>query len=169
MTARGNGTDRPSLLAVAALPVWQMRDGFSLRVANLLRGLAREWRVTLIAPLDEAAPADPAALGLERLVPVSPEAARHSPRWEVDAEAFRKAVDAALADGRPDAALVWGGAEFAALGRRDFPPAVLDRIDCMALAAWRELGCRSRSGIGPASSGASSTSSGASGASSGRS
>ncbi|HEY6947256.1 MAG TPA: glycosyltransferase family 4 protein [Gemmatimonadales bacterium] len=141
MTARGNGSaGRPSLLAVAALPVWQMRDGFSLRVANLLRGLAREWRVTLIAPLDEAVPADPAALGLERLVPVSPEAARHSPRWDVDAEAFRKAVDAALADARPDAALVWGGAEFAALGRRDFPPVVLDRIDCMALAAWRELG-----------------------------
>lgn len=141
MTGSGSGAPgRPSLLAVAALPVWRMRDGFSLRVANLLRGLAREWRVTLIAPLDDAVPADPDALGLERLVPVSPEAARHSPTWDVNAEEFRKAVDTALAHGRPDAALVWGGAEFAALGRRDFPPVVLDRIDCMALAAWRELG-----------------------------
>jgi len=141
MTGGGNGAaTRPSILAVAAMPVWQMRDGFSLRVANLLRGLAREWRVTLVAPRDETVPDDPATLGLERFVPVSAKAARSSPRWEVDEEAFRKAVDTALADGRPDAALVWGGAEFAAIGRDDFPPAVLDRIDCMALAAWRELG-----------------------------
>jgi glycosyltransferase involved in cell wall biosynthesis len=141
MTGQGNsGPKRLSVLAVASMPVWQMRDGFSLRVANLLRGLAREWRVTLIAPEDEVVRDDSAGAGLERFIAVRPEAARSSPRWQVDEAAFRQAVDAVLAEARPDAALVWGGAEFVAIGRHDFPPVVLDRIDCMTLAAWRELG-----------------------------
>lgn len=141
MTGSGNGAAiRPSVLAVACMPVWPMRDGFSLRVANLVRGLSCEWRVTLIAPRDAAVPDDPTGLGLERFVPVSPEAARSGPGWEVDEGAFRRAVDGVLADARPDVALVWGGAEFVAIGRDDFPPTVLDRIDCMALAAWRDFG-----------------------------
>jgi len=131
---------RPSLLAVAIMPVWHMRDGFSVRTANLLHGLARDWRITLIAPQGDGDPGDPFDVGLERFVRLSPEAARTSPRWTVDEPAFQQAVDLVLKDGRPDAALVWGGAEFVAIGRHDFPPAVLDRIDCMALAAWRELG-----------------------------
>ncbi len=131
---------RPSVLAVASMPVWHMRDGFSLRTANLLRGLVQEWRITLVAPQGEGDPDEPAELGLERFVSVSPEAARTSPRWEVDERPFQRAVDLVLANGRPDAALVWGGAEFAAIGRKGFPPVVLDRIDCMALAAWRQLG-----------------------------
>lgn len=132
---------RPSLLAVACMPVWHRRDGFSLRAANLLRGLAEEWRITLVAPRGgEGGPEEPGELGVERFVALSPDAARSSPRWEVDERPFRAAVDAVLANGRRDAALVWGGAEFAAIGRKDFPPAVLDRIDCMALAAWRQLG-----------------------------
>ena len=143
MTGPGNHTGkRPSLLAVASMPVWHMRDGFSLRTANLLRGLAQEWRITLVAPQGEGDPEEPAELGLERFVSVSPEAARSSPRWEVDELPFRQAVDRVFANGRPDVALVWGGAEFAAIGRKDFPPVVLDRIDCMALAAWRQLGLR---------------------------
>lgn len=141
MSGGGNGAvKRPSVLAVATMPIWQRRDGFSLRVANLLRGLAREWRVTLVAPQDKVVPDDPAGLGLEHFVPVSPEAARSSPRWEVDEQAFRRAVDTALAAGRPGVVLLWGGAEFVASDRQAFPPVVLDRIDCMALAAWRDLG-----------------------------
>ena len=138
MTGNPAGT-RPSLLAVASMPVWHMRDGFSLRTANLLRGLAEEWRITIVAPQGEGDPEAPGELGIERFVALRADAARSSPRWEVDERPFREAVDEILANGRPDAALVWGGAEFAAIGRSGFPPAVLDRIDCMALAAWRQL------------------------------
>ena len=141
MTGPGNQTGkRPSVLAVASMPVWHARDGFSLRTTNLLRGLAQEWRITLVAPQGGSEPEELAELGLERFVSVRPEAARSSPRWEVDEPPFRQAVDLVLADGLPDAALVWGGAEFVAFGRKNFPPTVLDRIDCMALAAWRQLG-----------------------------
>ncbi|HTC25108.1 MAG TPA: hypothetical protein VK688_12135, partial [Gemmatimonadales bacterium] len=65
---------RPSLLAVAIMPVWHMRDGFSVRTANLLRGLARDWRITLIAPQGDGDPGDPFDVGLERFVRLSPEA-----------------------------------------------------------------------------------------------
>src|SRR4051812_20127876 len=39
-----------ALLAVCTLPPVPVVNGYSLRVYNLLRELAREWRVTLVAP-----------------------------------------------------------------------------------------------------------------------
>ena len=91
MTGDKAGT-RPSLLAVACMPVWHMRDGFSLRTANLLRGLAR-------GVADHA----PGAPGRRR----SRRAGRAGGRAIRGAEPGRRALEPAVGGGR--AAVPEGG------------------------------------------------------------
>ena len=50
MCAAGLTNSRRTLLAVAGMPVLPVNNGYSLRVANVLRALSSEWRVVLAAP-----------------------------------------------------------------------------------------------------------------------
>ena len=108
-----------------------------MRVASLLRELARDWAITLIAP-GGIAPG-----GIERPVavdwiPVALTGAGLSYPWRFDARALLAARDSA---GAFDAALIWPGAEAVGFGM----PAVMDMIDCNALEFWREMrGARGR-------------------------
>ena len=45
---------KPKLLAVATISPWPVFDGYALRVYHLLRYLARDWDVTLVATADSA-------------------------------------------------------------------------------------------------------------------
>lgn len=124
--------NRPSLLGICTLPPWPVRDGYALRVFQLLRELARSWRITLIAP--EQAQLDALVPGvIAEHVRVRIEGPGATYPWRFDQTALRKAVDRALAHCRPDRALVWPGAEAQWFGRRDLPPAVMDMIDCNTL------------------------------------
>lgn len=119
----------PRLIAVCTLPPWPIRDGYALRVANLLPLLARRWEVTLLAP--GAAPP-----GVARHVPLALDGPGRSYPWRFDDRALRAALDAALPAARPDRALVWPGAEGAWLAAAGRPPAVLDMIDCNPREFW---------------------------------
>ena len=120
----------PRLFAVCTLPPWPVRDGYSLRVANLLSRLAVRWKVTLLAPLGPAG---------ERL----PRVAEHVPLvltgpglsypWRFDNAPLMAAIGRCVAATRPDRALVWPGAEGAWLTSGTQVPAVLDMIDCNPL------------------------------------
>lgn len=125
---------RPRLLAVSNHPVYPPHNGFSLRVANLLPELARDWSVALVAPPDpEAGPAlPPGAVSELATVPAS------GPFAMADPTALRAAVDRMLATWRPDVVLAWCGAEFAAIDHARSVPVVGDRIDCMTLTLWRD-------------------------------
>src|SRR4029077_2823557 len=118
----------PVLLAVATVPPWPICNGYALRVYHLLRELAQAWQIVLIAP----AAVVPAALRdvLSEYIPV-----RFAGRWgslpsQYDTGPFREAAEWVVAARKPDAALLWQGAEFLGF-ERGFPPAVADRIDCL--------------------------------------
>lgn len=119
----------PRLLAVCTLPPWPIRDGYALRVANLLQRLAQRWEVTLLAP--GAAPP-----GVARHVPLALDGPGRSYPWRFDDRPLRAALDAVLRATRPDRALAWPGAEGAWLATADRPPAVLDMIDCNPREFW---------------------------------
>lgn len=131
------GAAAASLLAVCTQPPWPVRDGYGLRVANLLEQLAASWRITLVAPL-KAAPHGIAC------VPVRLSGTGLTYPWRFDTAPLCAAVRAALA-ARPAArALVFPGAEACWFDRDDLPPAVMDMIDCNPLEFWRgALGGRS--------------------------
>lgn len=116
------------LLAVCTLPPWPVRDGYSLRVANILQRLAERWEVTLLSP--GAAPP-----GM-RHIAMTLDGPGLSYPWRFDNRPLAAGLSAALA-GQPDRALVWPGAEDAWLRAQDTPSAVLDMIDCNALEFWR--------------------------------
>ncbi len=128
--------DRPVLLAAAAMPVWPVRDGYSLRAANLLRELAAGWRITLVAP-SGAEDGHLGDLEIERFVPLDPTAAELLAPEGPGAAKRSALVRRLLAEEPPDAALLWGGAERLGLEEPAFPPTVLDRIDSMTLASLR--------------------------------
>jgi len=128
---------RPLLLAVAMVPPWPPNDGNALRIGHLLRELGRDWEIRLVAP-PAGSGWDGAACGVASFHPVQPEPSRGSIRPRVDLAALRTEVDRLVAEQRPAAALLWTGAEFLAM-RQGFPPAVADRIDCLALISWRAL------------------------------
>jgi len=46
----GAGRTCPVLLAVSMLPAWPVRNGYALRVRNLLAELAQDWELHLLAP-----------------------------------------------------------------------------------------------------------------------
>lgn len=116
------------LLAVCTLPPWPVRDGYSLRVANVLQQLAEQWDVTLLSP--GTAPPGMRHIGMALDGPGL------TYPWRFDNRALVAGISTALA-GRPDRALIWPGAEDAWLRARDTPPAVLDMIDCNVLEFWR--------------------------------
>lgn len=121
-----------SLLGICTLPPWPVRDGYALRVFHILRELARNWTITLIAP--EQARLDALVPGvIAEHVPVRIEGRGVTYPWRFEQTALREALDGALARRRPDRALVWPGAEAQWFGRRDLPPAVMDMIDCNTL------------------------------------
>lgn len=119
----------PRLLAVCTLPPWPIRDGYSLRVANLLRRLARQWDITLLAP-GETPP------GVARHVVLALDGPGLSYPWRFDNRPLRAALDAVLPGAGPDRALIWPGAERAWLDAAPPIPAVLDMIDCNAREFW---------------------------------
>ncbi len=121
----------PRLLAVCTLPPWPVRDGYSLRVANLLRRLAWRWDVTLLAPGDPPP-------GVARHVRLALEGPGLSYPWRFDNRPLAAALAALLPDARPDRALVWPGAEDAWLHAAFPVPAVFDMIDCNAREFWTE-------------------------------
>ena len=132
---------RPRLLAVSGVAPWPVRGGFSLRAAHLLEGLAVDWDVSLIVceSTDPTLAAWPAP-NRHEITTVSL-AARWSPvpSGRDGFDLLRKAVEEAIARRQPDAALLFNGSEFLAFDRRDFPPAVADRIDCGALERFRYI------------------------------
>jgi glycosyltransferase involved in cell wall biosynthesis len=125
---------RSSLLAVCTLPPWPVRDGYALRVAGLVRGLAAGWRITLVCPGDPPP-------GVARHLPVALHGAGLAYPWRFDPAPLRAVL---LRAGAHDRGLVWPGAEAAWLGIglsgtgvHGRPPAVMDMIDCNPLEFWR--------------------------------
>lgn len=125
---------KPILLAVATVPPWPISNGYALRVYHILRELAAQWRIVLVAPTA----AVPAALAdfLSDYLPVSFEGRWASLPSQFDTGPLQEAAEHAVAAWKPQAALLWQGAEFLGFAP-GFPPTVADRIDCMTLASWR--------------------------------
>lgn len=123
------------LLAVSAVPVAPVRDGYALRVQALLEGLASRFEVVLVAPAGDPQGLPPLAEHVA--LPGRFDAvARPAPAaWE----ALRSAGARVLARRTPDVALLWPGCE--GLGTEGLLPVpfVAERIDCQALALWRSL------------------------------
>jgi glycosyltransferase involved in cell wall biosynthesis len=130
------GARRPRLLAVCPVPLTAQWNGYTLRVGHLVRELGRRWRISLIAP-SVSSDAE-AVFPAEELISAGangPGTPRPSPYPNLR---LQEAVDRVIARSAPSAALLWGGAEYLAFGRRDFPPAVADRIDSMTLITLRD-------------------------------
>lgn len=123
------------LLAVAATPLLAERNGLSLRVVHLLEELARSWHVVLVAPAADARSSD--TLPIEHGFRIPYRATGALPLSQADSAALDAAVSQAIVRFDPTAAILWPGADDIVLRRRDLPPTVVDRIDCMALLSWR--------------------------------
>lgn len=136
--AEAVGPRRPALLAAAAVPPWPVRDGYSLRVAHLAQQLADRWRITVVTPVGAGAdrPDPPAGLDWR---PVEGVPATTALPWRRERTQLADEVEGLLAGDRWAGALLWSGTEFLADEVEGFPPAVVDRIDCEALQAWRGL------------------------------
>lgn len=121
--------ERPTLLAAACMAPYPLFNGYAVRVHNLLKHLARQWRITLVSPAGK----EPWPLA-DRM-----EAWHRMPGDGTTAEAaLTKATIEVLEGSSADVALLWGGAEGAALSHPDlFPPVIVDRIDSMMLHSWR--------------------------------
>ena len=128
----------PVLLAVCSVAPWPVANGYALRVYHLLEQLAAMWRIKLVAPLPaEGIGGFPAEVA--EYIPVDlPGPGRPYP-WRHDQSALRAAVQAAVAQHRPDRGLAWRGAEAVWMGTPDLPPGVADIIDCTTLDLWRGL------------------------------
>lgn len=142
--ARGS---RPALLAVSAVAPWPVTDGYSLRAVGFLRELARSWEVTVVSPASTASPGDseePPA-GVTRVtVPGVP--CTNTLPWRPEREVLTEGVARLLGGDRSwQAALLWNGTEYLAAELPELPPAVVDRIDCETLQAWRSV--RRRGGL----------------------
>ncbi|HEU5323525.1 MAG TPA: hypothetical protein VFX28_22155, partial [Methylomirabilota bacterium] len=129
---------RPPLVAVATVAPSPVTTGYALRAYHLLRELARDWEVTLVAPPACGNGTDGAAALVDHVVPVPVRG-----RWaflptQFDPAPLRAAAMQVVAERRPAAILLWSGAEFLTFGVSHLPPAVADRIDCMDLTAWRD-------------------------------
>ncbi len=116
----------PRLIAVCTLPPWPVRDGYSLRVANILQSLAPAWTITLLAP---GTPPP----GVATHWPLALSGPGLSYPWRFDNRPLVAAIDQCVQADRPDRALIWPGAEAAWLAAADRVPAVLDMIDCNPL------------------------------------
>jgi glycosyltransferase involved in cell wall biosynthesis len=123
------------LLAVAACRLHDLANGYSLRVKHLLDELAAEWDILLIAPGEDRESPGDAAFSAEFVGVKSGSTVVRFADTD-DATVLRTATRRAIERHRPDAVLFWPGTEFLLLDE-DFPPAVLDMIDCMSLLTWR--------------------------------
>ena len=129
---------RPTLLAACTLPPWPVRDGYALRVANLVRELSAAWDITLVCP-------GPPPPGTARHVPVALHGAGLAYPWRFGPAPLRAALAAALQAAGPHArGLAWPGTEAAWCSpppptTPPLPPSVMDMIDCNPLEFWRTL------------------------------
>ena len=122
---------RPVLLAVSTIAPWPVRDGYSLRVANLLAGLASRWDVTLVAP--------PGHTGAPiRHVPIELAGPGLTYPWRFSPAVLGPAIARALGI-RPDRVLLWPGCESAWLSQGSPNTAVMDMIDSNPLEFWHDV------------------------------
>lgn len=128
---------RPRLLAVVTIPPLPLDNGFSLRVANVLAELGRQWDITLVAPEPPEGTYQQELAGVSRLQTVRLVGRMFFSPSQYDSRPLQQRVDQLVAEIRPQVLLLWSGAEFVAFERPDFPPALVDRIDCATLTAWR--------------------------------
>lgn len=129
---------RSPLLAVVTIPPLPIDNGFTLRVANMLRELGAYWSITLVAPALPRGRSYPSIPGVDRLVTVPMVGRMTYLPSQYDVAPLRYRVDELIREIRPAALLLWGGAEFLAFDRPDRPHTVADRIDCATLTAWRQ-------------------------------
>jgi glycosyltransferase involved in cell wall biosynthesis len=128
------------LLAVTTCRPWTARDGIALRVAALLRELGNRWDICLVVPSPPGAKTvPPSDTRLAELVEYP-----LTDRWallpsQYDVKPLIAAVAEARRRERPAAALLWPGTEFLARSDPEFPPAVGDHIDCLALVQARQM------------------------------
>ncbi|MBX9700200.1 MAG: glycosyltransferase family 4 protein [Acetobacteraceae bacterium] len=129
------------------LPAWPVRNGYALRVRNLLAELADGWALHLLAP---GAPADdperPPGLAAHHRLHLAGRGLTYT--WRFDPAPLRDAIAGTLSEVRPDRALIWAGAEDAWLTMSGpQPPAVMDMIDCNPLEFWRGAFARGAGGL----------------------
>lgn len=130
---------RPPLLAVAGMPALPATNGYALRVSNLLREIARSWRVTLVVPLGASSARELGTLGVQRVVPTTLFGEWGAPIGSAKRRALRDLMDRVIDEETPQVALVWACAEDALLDHPRFPPTVLDWLDSQVVSSWREL------------------------------
>lgn len=129
---------RRRLLAVCPVPLWPVTNGYALRVTHLLRELATEWEIHLVAATSPATEDRTGDLPLATCTPVELGGRVVTMPWQFDAERLRAAVRQVATATRPHAVLLWSGAEFLT-SLPGLPRTVGDRIDCAALSSWRAL------------------------------
>jgi len=132
---------RKHLLAVTGVAPWPRRGGFSLRAAHLLERLAPDWDLSVVVgcaldrnalPWKDSDRHEVVAVPLD--TPWMP-----SPSTSAALALLGAAVGEVIRRRKPDAAILWPGAEPVAYGSAEFPPAVADRIDCDALERIRAV------------------------------
>ena len=132
-------SDRPTLLAVAGMPVLPVNNGYSLRVANVLRALSADWRIVLAAPLGGTTPEQVAQLGVGVVIPLPQFRGWEAPLAREEREAVQATMRSLTQQYAPTAAIIWPGAEVVLASAPTFPPALLDRLDSEVVITWREL------------------------------
>lgn len=131
--------ERRSLLAVTTIPLADVRNGLSLRIVHLLAELASDWEITLIAPSSAGHETAGYPAGIERILPLSLASRSMLSPSPADLASLRAAAETAIRELGPTAALLWPGADALLAGGTLALPTVIDRVDCMSLAAWREV------------------------------
>lgn len=134
------GVVRDHLVAVVTVPPFPVDNGFSLRVANVLRELGRRWSITLLTPPARAGYPYPTPIpGVDRLELGALDGNQTFESWRNANQEFRLHMDKLVKELNPSALLVWGGAEMVLFNRPEYPPAVVDHVDCWSLTVWRQL------------------------------
>jgi glycosyltransferase involved in cell wall biosynthesis len=125
---------RRLLLAVSRNGPWPHEDGYTVRVGELLRQVAREWDIVLVAPLRPGASAADEPLAFAERI-VVPRNDAPGAFMQTDQAPLLAAAQAALARWQPAATLLWGVLDAVPLA--PFQPALLDFIDSMTLTHLR--------------------------------
>lgn len=132
----------PRLLAITPRPIWPIRDGLALRTHYVLETLSRTWDISLITAHEvvgnsgeNATPA--VAVAQHTRVQLDGRWRTHPGQYSTTP--LVRAAEKTMAETRPAVALLWPGSEFLAWTVPGFPAAVADRVDCLALTAWRSM------------------------------